>query len=117
MVTSDTTVMDRGNKRELLPAGSARLGSARGEGGMILSLCTTVCQYASDMITKYNHRRTRESAGLSVNRMLLCDLPRAIDPRFRSSPFSTPASTPVSRRLYIVSNASERPPSEARRRS
>lgn len=44
---------------------------------MILSLHTTVCQYASDMITKYNHRRTRESAGLSVNRMLLCDLSRA----------------------------------------
>lgn len=42
-----------------------------------LSLRTTVCQYASDMITKYNHRRTRESAGLSVNRMLLCVTSRA----------------------------------------
>lgn len=41
------------------------------------SLRTTVCQYASDMITKYNHRRTRESAGFSVNRMLLCVTSRA----------------------------------------
>jgi len=47
------------------------------------------------MITKYNHRRTRESAGLSVNRMLLCDLPRAHRPPHASAllPF-LPPSTP-----------------------
>lgn len=68
---------------------------------MILSLHTTVCQYASDMITKYNHRRIRESApGLSVNRMLLCDLPRAIDPA--SLPSLPPPRPPPHPAAYIL---------------
>lgn len=79
------------------------------------------------MITKYNHRRTRESVGLSVNRMLLCDLPRAPStpsPRrcvaaaaATTTTIITNLSAPASRPLYIVSNASERPSSEAYRRS